>query len=285
MKWTMRKFILAIAAIAVSLASFAQAKVTTKKMKLADFPQKVTKVVLTGNGLHDARLQNAVKANWTISPVEFCTLDEFNASKSNPDYYFLLSVKGQFKKEVEPGLEFLSLVKGGIGASGDENDLFQVVDVPFRAINDHNGREYVVLPALLTIIQDYVTKSIDSDLDGYVGLSNYNINLGKSKGMKIVLAEEDLAADVMPSVREKFFKPDMEVVSADDADDIFLENTPNTLVSFVIAPADAEPNSYCYKFLIDAGTYNLYYFRKHKISRKSGAGFLSEDVKRISASR
>lgn len=281
----MRKFILTIAAIAVSLVSFAQVKVTTKKMKIADFPQKITKVVLTGNELHDARLQNAIKSNWTVSPVEFCTLDEYRSMKSNPDYYFLLSVKGQFKKEVEPGLEFLSLVKGGIGASGDENDLFQVVDVPFRAVDGHNGREYVILPALLNIMQDYVMKSIDNDVDGYVGLSNYNMNLAKSKGMRIVLAEDDLAADVMPSVRQKFFTQDMVVLPADDADDLFLDSAQNTLVSFVIAPADPQPGSYCYKLLIDSSNHNLYYFRKHKISRKSGAGFLTEDVKRISASR
>jgi hypothetical protein len=37
--------------------------------------------------------------------------------------------------------------------------------------------------------------------------------------------------------------------------------------------------------LIDPKTSTLYYFRKHKISKKFGAGFLAEDVKRVTAPR
>lgn len=281
----MKKAITILVAACLSVASFAQAKINTMKMKIADFQEKTTKVVLTGNSMHDARLQNAVKNNWTISPVEFCTVAEYESLKSNPDYYFLLTVSGQFEKEAVPGIEFLSLVKGGVGASGNVDDLFEVVTVPFRSIDNHTGREFVLLPALLDIIQDHVSKSMDTDLEGYSGLNNYNLNLAKSKGYRIIFAEEDLAKDVMPSVRQAYVKGGMEIMDADDADEVFLANAEKTLVSFTVAPADTEGGSYCYKMLIDSATHTLYYYRKHKITKKFGNGFLTEDVKRVSASR
>lgn len=281
----MKRILVVAAALALSTAAFAQAQIKTMKMKIADFREKTTKVVLTGNAMHDARLQNAVKDTWTISPVEFCTVDEFNSLKADPEYYFLLTVKGQFAKEAEPGIEFLSLMKGGIGASGTLDDLFEVVTIPFRSIDDPDGREYVLLRPLLDIIQDHVSKSMDKDIEGYSGLSYYNLNLSKSKDFRIVLAEETLASDVMPSVRAQYIKDGMEVTDVDSADEVFLSSAPKTLVSFVVAPSNPEPNSFCYKMLIDSETHMLYYYRKHKISRKYGAGFLAEDVKRIGSTR
>ena len=62
-------------------------------------------------------------------------------------------------------------------------------------------------------------------------------------------------------------------------------NTENVIVSYVVAPANPVPGSYCYKFLIEPATHQLYFYKKHKISKKTGAGFLQEDIKRIVLSR
>ena len=52
-------------------------------------------------------------------------------------------------------------------------------------------------------------------------------------------------------------------------------------VSYVAVPTEATPGSYCYKMLIDNQTHKLYYFKKHRITKKTGAGFLAEDLRRI----
>jgi hypothetical protein len=57
------------------------------------------------------------------------------------------------------------------------------------------------------------------------------------------------------------------------------------LVSYTVYPSADSMGSFCYKMLIDPQTNTLYYFRKHKMSKKFGAGFLAEDVKRITAPR
>ena len=57
------------------------------------------------------------------------------------------------------------------------------------------------------------------------------------------------------------------------------------LVSYVVAPASGKSGSYCYKMLIEPQTNTLYYFRKHKITKKAGPGFLAEDIRRIAVPR
>ena len=89
----MKKFLTLLAAAILPLAVFAQAQIDTKKVKISDFPQKITKIVLTGNSLYDAILKDEVASRWRVSPYEFCTLNEFNEFKNKEDYYFLLTTK------------------------------------------------------------------------------------------------------------------------------------------------------------------------------------------------
>ena len=89
----------------------AQAQINTKKVKIGDFTQKTTKVVLNGNPFMDGALKEEVSARWRVSPFEFCTLEEFDKIKTSEDYYFLPMVKGPFRKEAEPGIQFITLVK------------------------------------------------------------------------------------------------------------------------------------------------------------------------------
>ena len=111
---TLTKLICIIAAATIFPAmAGAQAQINTKKVKIGDFTQKTTKVVLNGNPFMDGALKEEVSARWRVSPFEFCTLEEFDKIKTSEDYYFLTMVKGQFRKEEEPGIQFIILVKEG----------------------------------------------------------------------------------------------------------------------------------------------------------------------------
>ena len=134
-----------IAAMMPLLAA-AQAQITTKKIKISDFPEKTTKVVLTGNALYDAVLKEEIAARWRIAPYEFCTLQEFNELKGKNNYYFLLTTKGQFKTEGEPGLQFLTLVKGGEAAENGINQMLEIVSLPIASADDPSGRELTYFP-------------------------------------------------------------------------------------------------------------------------------------------
>ena len=285
MKYPMKKFLILIVSVLMPFIASAQAQINTKKMKIADFPQKVTKIVLPGNTFYDSAFQEDVSARWRVSPYEFCTLEEFENIKGNEQYYFLVLSQGQFRKEKEPGLQFLTLVKGGAGAAEGLNDMLEVATVPFSAADEPSGREITYLPALLDIIQNYAIASIEKDFTNMGGLSNFATSLSKTSGMNIVFADEDLSSEISEEVIANEFDSAMEVLDVDEADEVAADGISNTLVSYVIAPANPVAGSFCYKLLIDANNHELYYFRKHKIGKKLGCGFLAEDIKRITAPR
>lgn len=274
----MKKILLFFAFAIMTASAFAQAQIDTKKVKISDFTQKVTKVVLTGSAIYDGVLQDEVAARWRISPYEYCTLDEFNSLKGSDKYYFLITTKGQFKKEAEPSLQFLTLVKGGSNASKGIDEMLEIVSMPISSADDPSGRELVFLPVFLTIIQEYTLDSMDRDYSAYLGLSNYTSNISKASEKNIVFSENDIAPNVEMGDCASF-----NVTDEDSADEMIMNNAQNTLVSYVVAPAEPVNGSFCYKMLIDAQTYELYYYRKHRISTKSGAGFLPYDIRSINA--
>jgi hypothetical protein len=281
----MKKTILIILTVLIHTFSWGQAQINTKKVKISDFTQKVTKVVLTGNPFMDGALQDEVTARWRVSPYEFCTLEEFNSIKGNGNYYFLMCTSGQFKKESEPSLLFLTLIKGGKGADKGIAEMLEVISMPIASAKYPTGRELVFLPAFLDIIQDHVTESMEKDRNAYGGLGNYTANMNRSEGLDIIFSEDDLCEGVLEQSAEMFESGVLRVTDEDEADSYLAENADNVLVSYVAAPEDPEPGSFCYKMLIDTHTHTLYYYKKHKIGPKAGRGFTIDDIKKIYSER
>jgi hypothetical protein len=281
----MKKILILIICCILPLSVFAQANITTKRIKISDFPQKVTKVVLTGNVLFDAVLKEEITARWRVSPFEFCTLQEFENLKDKDQYYFLMSIKGQFRTENEPGLQFLTIIKGGPKAANGINEMLEVISVPVASAENPSGRELIFLPAFITILQQFTSEAIENDKCLYSGLSYYSRGINNSKEKNILLTEEDLDSLVNEDIRNLYINNGVEITDIDHADSLLKATAPNTLVSYVAEPAEAKDGFYCYKMLIDTQTYQLYFFRKHRISPKHGAGFTDYDLRSIHTTR
>lgn len=279
----MKRFIqilaLAIAGLLLTTDALGQAQITTRREKLKDFTSKTTKVVLTGDEFLDEAVKESVAATWTVSPYEFCSNEEFQNLKGNADFYFLMVVKGQFRRESEPGIDMLTLVKGGEGADKSINDMFEVVSFPLRSTEDPSGREFVLLPAFLKIIQEHTTSLTDTEMKAYS-----NIGAKDSKRLRIkriFFWAEDFAPQVDEQTKRSLDEDILIKEDEDEVDEIFSEGTFNTVVSYVVAPSEPVNGSICYKMLIGSDNHELYYFKKHKITAKSGKGFLSSDIKSI----
>ena len=145
------------------------------------------------------------------------------------------------------------------------------------------GRELVFLPALVEGIQAYALQAMSSEKTAYRRADWFNDNYARNGRIKrIYLSADDLSPQVTDKDREKYLDEDIILCDEDEADSVFSAGTYNTLVGYVIAP---EGGLYCYKMLLEADTCTLYYIRRHKMGRKAGAGFLPEDLKRISKGR
>ncbi len=279
----MKKLALTLLAALISTAMFSQAQINTKKSIIEDFPEKITKVVLSGNNLLDAQVESAVKDRWQVSPFELCSSAEFEQYKTSDDYYFLVFGSGQFRTEAAPGLFMLTLVKGGEKAEGGLNAMYEVVTVPVCSLDSPNGREATFLPAIVDIIQSHVQEAMSSDYKGYGGLGTYSNNVKYITAEKqIVFAESDLkVAEANITDKMKAAK-NYVVLDDDEADDLMDEQAEGKIVSYSVYPTQTDGNSYCYNMLIGADDHKLYFYRRYRVDRTSGGpGLTIDDLKKI----
>ena len=277
----MKKAFAIILAALLPVLAWGQAQINTKKMKIADFTHKITKVVLSGNEFFDMALQNEITMGWRISPYEFCTMEEFEEYKTSDEFYFLVSVDGKFRKDNIPTISYLTLVKGGQGAKEGIDKMLEVVSMPVASAQSPSGREFVFLPALLEIIQNYTLASMENDVNAYGGLGTITQKIEKGSGFMAVFTKEDICPSVYDMEKVEFFDDELFITDENKADSYMLDRADNTLVGCVVAPSEPLPGATYYKMLINARTYQLYYFAQDKVSRKEGAGFMPADIKKI----
>lgn len=275
-------FILSFFILLTGTAS-GQGHIMTRKYRLSDFTDKITKVVLSGNEMSDGAFRQSVMDRWTLSPFEFCTAADFKKLMKSADYYFLVVSEGKDGEGDGAGIRFLSLYKGG---AAELNDLMLVISIPVGNTAGVTGRELVFMPAFVDIVQDYTREAMEKEVNGYTSLTRYNANYRKDGKIKrICFAEGDIAPAVNEPFREKNMDADMMILPSDEADKNLLDGTFNTLVSYTVFPETPENGSVGYLMLIEADTHSLYYYRKQKVSRTETAGFLPSDIKTLGRGR
>ena len=248
MKLRLRHLFLTLFLLLAALPAPGQGKVYTRKLRLADFPARTTKVVLGGNPFLELTLREAVAVHWRISPYEFCTPEEYGRLASSSSYYFLTLAQDR-------GILFLILSKGGKEGEKDQlKQAFEVVRMPIAGADDPGGRELVLMGAFLDIIQNFVEEAMISDRTAYGGLAESAG--GRLRGKKVLLDPD--AADA--------------AVLAQEAD---------ALAGVVIAPGDPEEGNSCYKMLISADTHELLFFEKCRYRTPDDARFTEGDVRRF----
>lgn len=283
MKKRLALIICLLACVLLPSEMFGQAQIYTRKEKLKDIMAKTTKVVLNGDEMLNEAIKESVAATWTMSPYEFCSVEEFEKIKTSDKFYFLLVAKGQQRKESEPGIDFLTLVKGGEDASKSIDDMLEVVSFPLRSASEPSGREFVLLPAFLTIIQDHAQNLTSSEVKAYSTLSAEDTK--KLAIRQIYFSKDDFAPQVDDKTIESLDQDIIVKEDEDDVDEVFTQGTYNAVVSYVVAPTEPVNGSVCYKLLIGADNHKLYWYKKHRISARSGRGFLAGDLRTINQIR
>jgi len=283
----MKKAITFVCTALVCLGLAAQGKVNTRKYVLSDFTDKITQVVLTGNEVLDSGLRQEIVNYWTSSPYEFCTQAEFEERKTQDLYYFLIPAESRFKGEEDPGVLFLTLVKGGPEAAEGIKEMHEIISLPLMAATGGNGRELVFLGAIVQSIQEFTMDAMLSEKTAYSMDAWFNRNYAKEGKMKqIYLAKEDLSEKLSDKDLQRYLDADIHLCAEAEADAAFTQRAYHTLVSYTVAPfLPKNGASYCYKMLFDAESARLFYIHKHKITEKSGVGFTAEDLKRIARKR
>ena len=275
----MKKVTAILLVLVLSVPLWAQGKVSTRKYRLADFTDNMTKVVLSGNELLMEALRQEVLNNWTSTTFEFCTLDQFEKLKTQDSYYFLVPVESRFEGEEEPGILLLTLVKGGPDAAKGIKEMFEVVSLPLGAVAGSDGRDLLYVGGIVQAIQEYVLAAMESEPAAYQMSDWFNNRFKKSvKGKEVYLAKENLSSAVSQKDLER---PSLHVLPAAEADAYYTNQTPGAVVGYVVAPFLPQKGSYCYKLLFEADTHRLCYIRKDKIDPQKSEGFLPAELKKL----
>lgn len=277
----MKKIATLLLTLLTGLPLFAQGQVSTRKHRLADFTDKMTQVVLSGDEALNAALRKEVPYYWTCSTFEFCSLEQFEKIKTQDSYYFLIPAESQFKGEEEPGVRFLTLVKGGPEAGEGISSMFEVVSLPVSAALGATDRDLVYLGGIIQAIQDYTLAAMESESAAYKMSEWFNGRFKKSiDGKKVYIAQEDLCSDVTEKVLEKLENNlSLHLVPSTESDWQYVNQSPETVVGYVIAPIFPGKGSVCYKLLFEADTHRLCYLERHKITEKKSEGFLASELK------
>ena len=274
------RIILAATCLILCINCFAQGQITTRREKLKDFSSKTTKVVIPDDDILAEALREGVTSSWTITPYEFCSQAEFDKDKTNGNFYFLLIVNNKQRKEITPGIKMITLVKGGEGADKSINDMLEVVSFPLCSATESTGREMIIIPAILTIMQKHASSLTDSELKAYMSVKVSPKDMKTLSKKRVYISKDDLAPQVNVSRLSKL-NPDLVIEEEDYVDSLFTEKAYNSCISYVVAPEEPMSGSLCYKMIIEADNYKLLYYNKHKITARNGIGFLPGDIENI----
>lgn len=277
-----RRFLFPFLALLLFAAdSLAQSALFAKRTDLADFDGKTVKVVIDNHSFFNLSLENAMKENWKLCPVEFCSQEQFEELKCDTSYYFMIRTAGVFKKENEPSMEFLSLLKGGPEAEEGIDAMYDILTLPLNSIDDDGSSIIPYLGAYVNIIQTHISRLQKRKLASFMGISWYSNRLSEINGMKLLVNENDLSALLTGGQAEEILCGAGEVADEDAVCDALERAAARTLVSLCVAPKPGQRGSYCYKMLISTDANELFYYRKQKVTGKAPKGFLKAELEKI----
>lgn len=278
----MRRVLLAVFMFFVFTGVEAQNIIKETKNTFATFGAKITKVVIPSTSLADLMLRDAVNKGWRISPFEFCTMEEYNKIKEDTNYFFLLRVDGRFRNELEPKVEYLTLVKGGPEIKKGIYSSHNIITLPLQEIDDNSGTNLYLLPMYIDLIQNHIYK-VQKDISlAFKGNAIYSNKVSDIKGMELLFSMDQLNYKLPNSDFVELFNGNVKLVTEQEIEDAIINSSPNTVVSLLIEPKGGSRGSYCYKLLIGTESHELYFFRRHKISKRVPLGFTKEDIRKIS---
>lgn len=276
-------YVCAIVMMLLSVLNDAHAQIDlfNKKESLKDFNYKTLMVVLENNSMADLALKEAVEKGWELSDYQFCDLNEFEQIKGDTSYYFLVRVKGIFKKEREPGIEFLSLLKGGPATVKGVDQMADILSLPFQPVDDSEGVIVPFIDAYVKIFQAHVLRVQKKKIAAHLGIAWYANRLGELKNKQVLINENDLSELLSRSEAEDLMKEGVTIVDESEIDQALINKDSKTVVTLSIAPSVEQQGSYCYKMLISTDGNELFYYKKQKVSVKNPKGFSKEDIRAI----
>ena len=270
---------------ALGTAATAQEKVAGAEV-IQKFLSTKTCVVLDNNifNSYNSGIKKAVESSWTITPFEYCSMEDFQKRRRDAQYSFLFVSKDYYKDDSDKmTYAFLSLVLGGNYKTVE--DMPTLASFPLSYYENQDYEKYVYkLTPIVKFMQNHVnlTKEHPELTEKNIVLY-YNRNAEKLGDKKLYIIKEDLPKDLNTEAKVKpiYAKPFEILAEQDDLESIVASGDEKAVFVHKVGPPKGSPKAArCFNVVI-GNDGAVYYFGWHKISSKEPDGFLKGDFKKL----
>lgn len=245
------------------------------------FMNSTTCLVLEdGNISYNILMKDAVEKYWEITGFEVIDKKEFEERRIDPQYSFLVLIKGSFEDD-PAGVQYnyLNLLMGKNAA--EVQYMPELASIPLSYANDDEADYAYAVPAMIQFVQRHVRtlKNKRAHLN-MLGLTYYNQSR-KFKDKSLLLREDHMAPEVSTANAIKDVYPfHFRLVGAEEMMNEIDNPEKNTLFLHHVGPQDEGVAGQCFELIFTPGG-ELYYYNKRDVTNENPDGFTKWDLRRI----
>ncbi len=248
------------------------------------FRSSVTCVVLEENpfSFYNAEIKSAVKKYWKVTPVRFINESEFNVSRTDPSFSFLVLTITNFSNDKSgSAYDFLNLLLGADVENLDELPEFCAVPLCFAGAPEE---EYSYkLGLIIRFMQYHADMVINNPTASALRyLKYYNKNIPDLKNKTILVRQEDLAPEVNTEARISAYYPfKVRIVSEEEIIRAIDEKEKDVVIVHKVGPDGVKQTGTCMKMLVGTDDAVMYYYDSHLVDSRNASGMLISDFRRL----
>ncbi|MRR20031.1 hypothetical protein EG827_07535 [bacterium] len=248
------------------------------------FKSSETCVVMQENQIsfYNAEIKDAVNKYWKVTPVKFIKESEFNVTRTDPSYSFLVLTITNFSNDKSgSAYDFLNLLLGADVENLDELPEFCAIPLSFAgAPEEEYSYKLGLIIRFMQYHADLVMKNPTTSALRY--LKYYNKNVPDIVGKTILVQEEDLAPEINTEERIGAYYPyKVRIVDEDEIMRAIEEKDKDVLIVHKVGPDGVKQTGTCMKMLIGTDDAVMYYYDSHLVDSKNANGLLISDLKRL----
>lgn len=225
-------------------------------------------------------MKDAVEKYWEITDFEVIDKKEFEERRIDPQYSFLVLVKGSFEDD-PAGVQYnyLNLLMGKNAA--EVQYMPELASIPLSYSNDQEADYAYAVPAIIQFVQRHVrTLKTRRAHFNMLGLSFYNQGR-KFKDKSLLLRKDQMAPDVnTASAIKEVYPYHFRLLTTEEMLTELENPEENTLFLHHVGPQEDGVAGQCFE-LIFTPDGELYYYNKRVVTNEDPDGFRKWDLRRI----
>lgn len=248
------------------------------------FKSSETCVVLQDNQIsfYNAEIKDAVNKYWKVTPVKIIKESEFNVTRTDPSYSFIVLTITNFSNDKSgSAYDFLNLLLGADVENLDELPEFCAVPLSFAgAPEEEYSYKLGLIIRFMQYHADLVTKNPATSSLRY--LKYYNKNVPDIMDKTILVRVDDLAPEINTEERIKAYYPHkVRIVDEEEIMRAIEEKQKDVLIVHKVGPDGVKQTGTCMKMLIGTDDAVMYYYDSHLVDSKNANGLLISDLRRL----